>query len=328
VWLKLQIDRAESNLGDARGTPGRYLSTLERTRAMSKGSKLRELMAEKRVVPLLGAPTAMHVQIMEMCGTETAFIGTNRAMRNYTGLPDMGLVTMTESLDAARHMCRAVSIPLILDGDTGHGGIPAVQRLVEESIAAGLAGVLIDDQPTDGKRRTQMAGIELEDREHVVAKYRAAVDRRDRLDKDFVILSQCYAGNAINNSRGIDEVLDRLSLYETEGGVDWILFEAPHSINEIKQARGAMSGCLSVLSSHLDKALTLEDHSELGLQMAWYGPFPSNWLNAACWDAMQRFSKNGIRAWEEFCAENPENPFATDLRDIVDSLAKGYMLAK
>ena len=52
-----------------------------------------------------------------------------------------------------------MKFPVIMDGDTGHGGIMAVRRMVRECIRAGIAGVRIDDQPIEGKRRTQSAGV-------------------------------------------------------------------------------------------------------------------------------------------------------------------------
>jgi 2-methylisocitrate lyase-like PEP mutase family enzyme len=71
-----------------------------------------------------------------------------------------------------------VRFPVVIDGDTGHGGIMAVRRLVAESIPAGLAGIRIDDQPIEGKRGTQDAGMEVVPLELAIARYRAAVDMR------------------------------------------------------------------------------------------------------------------------------------------------------
>src|SRR5256714_15647968 len=65
---------------------------------------------------------------------------------------------MSECVQIGKWIAGSVTFPVILDGDTGHGGIMAVRRLVRECIEAGLAGVRIDDQPVEGKRRTQAAG--------------------------------------------------------------------------------------------------------------------------------------------------------------------------
>jgi 2-methylisocitrate lyase-like PEP mutase family enzyme len=72
----------------------------------------------------------------------------------YTGLSDVGTATMTECVTIAGWIADSVSIPVIMDGDTGHGGIMAVRRMVRECIRAGIAGIRIDDQPIESKRAT------------------------------------------------------------------------------------------------------------------------------------------------------------------------------
>ena len=75
-------------------------------------------------------------------------------MGAYTGLADVGTATMTECVTIAGWIADSVSIPVIIDGDIGHGGIMAVRRMVRECIRAGIAGIRIDDQPIEGKRKT------------------------------------------------------------------------------------------------------------------------------------------------------------------------------
>src|SRR5262249_33472052 len=77
---------------------------------------------DDRVLAILGVPNAFHATIMEAAGCEAAFIGTGITGGNYTALPDTGLLSATECLQIAGYIARAVSFPLILDGDTGHGG--------------------------------------------------------------------------------------------------------------------------------------------------------------------------------------------------------------
>jgi hypothetical protein len=93
----------------------------------------------------------------------------------------------------------------------------AVWRLVEDSVRAGLAGVRIDDQDIEAKRGTTNSGIVVAPLETVLARYRAAVDCKRELDPNFVIMAQCYAGEAVNGSYG--EALDRMRLYRDVAGV-------------------------------------------------------------------------------------------------------------
>jgi len=271
-------------------------------------TRLRALLArDDRVLAVLGIPNAAHATIMEKAGCEAAFVGTGITGGNYTALADTGLLSATECLQFAGYIARAVSFPLILDGDTGHGGGPAVRRLVHECIRAGLAGVRIDDQPIEGKRATQSAGIEVVSREAAVERYRAAVRARDELDPDFVVMAQCYARDAANG--GMSEVLERLRVYLTDGGVDWVQFESPHSVDEIRQARAAVAGTLSVMQGKLPRPLTLSEHHALGLRVAWYTFLPDQVLKAASWEFLREFSERGIDAWTDFQERHAANPY-------------------
>jgi 2-methylisocitrate lyase-like PEP mutase family enzyme len=270
--------------------------------------KLRQLLRRKnRVLVVLGAPNAFHAKIMEANGVETCFVGTSITGGNYTGLPDLGILSMTECVEIAKWIARRVKIPVILDGDTGHGGIMAVRRLVRECIDAGLAGLRLDDQPLEQKRRTLSTGISIVAREEAVARYRAAVDAKNEIDPDFVVMAQCYARNAVNG--GMAETLKRLRLYEKEGRVDWVQFEAPHSVDEIKQARKAVQGPFSAMKGQLPRALTLEEHRDLKLNAAWYTFLPDQVLKASAWAFLQAFKQEGLLAWDKFVVATPDTPF-------------------
>ena len=275
---------------------------------MRPSTKLRQLLRRKnKVLAVLGAPNAFHAKIMEANGVEACFVGTSITGGNYTGLPDLGILSMTECVAIAKWIARSVKIPVILDGDTGHGGIMAVRRLARESIEAGLAGLRLDDQPLEQKRRTLSAGISIVSREEAIARYRAAVDAKNEIDPDFVIMAQCYARNALNG--GMAETLKRLRLYETKAGVDWVQFEAPHSVQEIERARKAVKGPFSAMKGQLPRALTLEEHGALKLNAAWYTFLPDLVLKASAWSFLETFQDRGISAWFEFLEKNPDTPF-------------------
>src|SRR5579883_1369689 len=285
------------------------------------GAKLRALLARQDRVPaVLGAPNAFHARIMEGAGCEAAFVGTSITGGNYTALPDTGVLSATECVQFGGYIARAVSFPVILDGDTGHGGPPAVRRLVEECIRAGLAGVRIDDQAIETKRSTQMAGLQIISPEDAVERYQAAVRARDELDPSFVIMAQCYARDA--NGGGLAECIDRLNLYLREAKVDWVQFESPHSLDEIRQARAAVSGTLSAMQGKLPKPLTLQEHRELGLNAAWYTFLPDQVLKTISWEFMQDFSGRGMEAWFEFQALHPHNPFIQNRRGALQEVTR------
>jgi 2,3-dimethylmalate lyase len=273
-----------------------------------KTKRLQELIHRKgKVLAVLHTPTAQTARVMQEAGCEAAFVGTSGVVGNYTGMSDVGTATMTECVQIAGWIANSVDFPIIIDGDTGHGGIMAVRRLVRESIHAGISGIRIDDQPIEGKRKTQTAGMEVVPVEQAIARYRAAVDMKNELDPNFVVMAQCYARDAANSN--LDDTLARLKAYREVAGVDWVQLESPHSPDEIKLARAAVSCPLSFMKGKLGRYLSLEEHLALGVTIAWYPGFTHHVLWAAMWDFMQDFNMRGIAAWEDFVASRKDKPY-------------------
>ncbi len=268
---------------------------LERTR------RLQHLIHRTdKVLAVMHPPSAGHARLMEEAGCEAAFVGTSAVVGTYTGLGDVGTATMTECVQIAGWIANSCSMPIMVDGDTGHGGIMAVRRLVRECIKAGLAGVRIDDQPIEGKRTTQSAGLEVVPLEQALARYRAAVDMKNELDPNFVIMAQCYARDAANSS--LDDCLARLVAYKEQAGVDWVQLESPHSLDEVKRARALVKGPFSFMKGKLPRTLGMAEHLALGVTIAWYPGFTHSVMRAALWDFLHDFNARDIAAWEDFQA--------------------------
>ena len=271
-------------------------------------TRLRRLINRTdRVLAVLHPPSAALARIMEQAGCEVGFVGTGGVVGAYTGLADVGTLTMLECVQVAGWIAQSVKFPVIMDGDTGHGGIMAVRRMVRECIRAGIAGVRIDDQPIEGKRRTQSAGITVVPVEQAVARLRAAIDMRNELDPDFIIMAQCYARDAVNS--GLEDAIERLKVYREEAGVDWVQLESPHSIEEIKLARAGVKGPFSFMKGKLPRYLSIEEHQQLGVHIAWFPGFTHHVLWAAMWDFMQDFQSRGVAAWEDFERQRKAKPY-------------------
>jgi 2-methylisocitrate lyase-like PEP mutase family enzyme len=278
------------------------------SREQSPTARLRQLINRTdRVLAVLHPPNAACARIMEKAGCEVGFIGTGGVVGAYTGLADVGAVTMLECVQVAGWIAQSVKFPIIMDGDTGHGGIMAVRRMVRECIRAGIAGVRIDDQPIEGKRRTQSAGVRVVPVDQAIARYRAAVDMRNEIDPDFIIMAQCYARDAENSS--LDDALDRLKVYREDAGVDWVQLESPHSVAEIRAARALVNGPLSFMKGKLPRYLSFDEHLQLGVHIAWFPGFTHHVLWAALWDFMNDFQSRGIAAWEDFQAQRRDRPY-------------------
>lgn len=274
----------------------------------SRTTRLQELIHRKdKVLAMLHAPSAALARLMEKAGCEAAFVGTGGVVGSYTGLADVGTATMTECVQIAGWIAKSVHFPVMMDGDTGHGGIMAVRRMVQECIRAGIAGVRIDDQPIEGKRRTQSAGLEVVTLEQAIARYRAAVDMKNELDPNFVIMAQCYARDASNG--GLKECLKRLEAYEQVAGVDWVQLESPHNIDEVKRAREIVKGPFSFMKGKLPRHLSFKEHLALKVTIAWYPRFTHNVIWAALWDFMQDFKIHDVAAWESFIETRKDRPY-------------------
>jgi 2-methylisocitrate lyase-like PEP mutase family enzyme len=277
-------------------------------KASSPSARLQQLIHRRdKVLAVLHPPTAAHARIMERAGCEALFVGTGGVVGAYTGLADVGTATLSECIEIAGWIADSVKIPVIMDGDTGHGGIMAVRRMVRECIRRGIAGVRIDDQPIEGKRKTQDAGVEVVALDLAIARYRAAVDMKNELDPDFVVVAQCYARDAANG--GFEDALSRLKAYREEAGVDWVQLESPHSVEEIKAARATIDGPFSFMKGKLGRYLGLDEHLALGVTIAWYPGFTHHVTWAALWDFMTAFQARGTAAWDDFVESRKGRPY-------------------
>ena len=284
-------------------------------------ARLQELIHRQgRVLTVMHPPSAALAQVMEAGGIEAGFVGTSGVVGSYTGMEDVGVATIPECVQIGGWIARSVAFPVMLDGDTGHGGIMSVRRLVEDSIRAGLAGVRIDDQDIEGKRGTGNAGVTVAPLDVVLARYRAAVDCKRELDPDFVIMAQCYTGEAANGS--FADALDRMRLYKEVGEVDWVQFTAPRSAGEIREFRQAIAGPLSVMEGFLPGSLSHEELLDLGITIQWGGATHQvTW--AALYDYCRDFMARGPEATRDFRARNKDNPYVNgQLRRRGGQLAK------
>src|SRR5213593_1331967 len=177
---------------------------------MTPTRRLRQLLREPGVIRSLGAHDVFTARLIELAGLETVFIGGFGTSASLLGLPDVGFITLTEMADAVRRMAQRVSIPVVADGDTGHGDLHNVVRTVREFERAGASGMLIEDQVTP-KRCGHFAGKQLIPAEEMVLKLKAA--QSARRDPDFVLIARTDA-RAVE---GIDGAITRARTYGAAG---------------------------------------------------------------------------------------------------------------
>src|ERR671925_623430 len=136
---------------------------------MTTTQRLRELLQRPGVIRSLGAHDVFTARLVEAAGLETVFLGGFGTSASLLGLPDVGFITLTEMADAVRRMAQRVAIPVIADGDTGHGDPHNVVRTVRDFEQAGAAGILLEDQVTP-KRCGHFEGKQIIPAEEMVLK--------------------------------------------------------------------------------------------------------------------------------------------------------------
>ncbi len=188
---------------------------------MSMGSKLRQLMQEKKFITSMGIDTPVHAKIVEKAGFDYAYLGGYDVSLAILGLPDVGLITETEMVATARNVARAVNIPVIVDADTGYGNAINAIRAVQNFEAAGVAAIHIEDQVAP-KRCGHVAGKLIIPLDEAVGKLKAALDARR--DKDFVLIARTDAVAA--QGGGLDEAIRRGREY-ARIGCDMVFCEFP-----------------------------------------------------------------------------------------------------
>lgn len=141
------------------------------------------------------------------------------------GRPDLGLVTASELIETTRLIGDRVDIPVIVDGDTGFGGILNLQRTLRQLEAAGAAAVVIEDQSFP-KRCGHMAGKEVVPVKEAVERIRAAADARGRM----LLIARTDALGI----EGVDAACDRAAAYR-EVGADALFVEGPRTMAEAQK---------------------------------------------------------------------------------------------
>lgn len=195
-----------------------------RTQPSTKPRRLRELIA-KRTVVLPGAFNALSAMQIERAGF-TAIYVSGAALAAARGLPDIGLLSMTEVVSDAAMIANTVAIPAMADADTGFGPSLAVIRTVREMERAGLSGIQLEDQDLP-KKCGHLPGKRLVSRAEMVSKIKAAVEAR--LDPDFFIVARTDA-RAVE---GIAAAVERAKAY-VDAGADAIFPEALESAEEFR----------------------------------------------------------------------------------------------
>jgi 2,3-dimethylmalate lyase len=272
---------------------------------MKKSTMLRNLLADKEIVAIPSIGTPDQAQLADKVGLKAALISGSSVSTQILGLPDVGLMTMTELVRNVENICSVSNLSTMVDCDTGFGNAINVRRTVASMIRAGAAGLFIEDQVSP-KRCAFVKGKEIISLEEAVGKYKAAIDVRNELDPDFVIMARTDSRTAVGGS--LEEVIRRGKAY-LDAGADILYVAALQSRDEIRQVRSALKDRLRFLSgswSAIKPPLTQEEMQELGICMA-HCNLRSIYL-AALYDFLVEFKKQGVNFANEFKERHQNHP--------------------
>jgi len=200
----------------------------------------------------------------ERVGFRLVFVSGYAVSATLIGEPDFGLLTQSEVIDRARQICRSVSIPVIVDADTGYGNPLNVVRTVQELIDVGAAGCFLEDQQWP-KRCGHMRGKKVIPKDEYLSKIRAAVDARQ--DADFFIVARTDAIATI----GVDAAIERAEAARAIGA-DATFIEAPRTMTELTEVarRAPKPTVANMIEQGRTPVLPKQELANLGFQLILY----------------------------------------------------------
>jgi 2-methylisocitrate lyase-like PEP mutase family enzyme len=256
-------------------------------------TRIQRILDEAGAIAFPGIFDTLSAKLAEQVGFPVGFVSGYSVAATAIGEPDLGLLTQTEMIERARYICASVSIPVIVDADTGYGNPLNVYRTVNDLIAAGAAGCFLEDQVWP-KKCGHMRGKRIIEREQYLQKIRAAVEARD--GRDFFIVARTDA-EAVS---GVDEAITRVEAAR-ELGADASFVEAPGSVEQLLEIgrRAPKPIVANMIEGGRTPLLPKKQLAEMGFQLILY---PLTGLFAAAKamrDVYQKLRDDGTTLGEE-----------------------------
>ena len=260
----------------------------------------RQLLSGDEIIVAPGAYDAFSGRIIEEAGFKVAYIGGSN-INAVMGYPD-GEATRTEYLGRVREITQALSIPVVVDIETGFGSGSALDlmRTIREFERVGVAAVHCEDQLTAVKNQVTVnktggiKGAYLVPRAEMLKKIEAALEARE--DKNFVFIARTDA----RTRYGLEEALERGRAY-AKAGADMVVVQALESVEELKMAVDYVGAPLLIFNGRTKREdarrdpLSLSSHElqEIGVKMVTFG---NGVLRSAGWavqELMEEIKRTG-----------------------------------
>jgi len=229
---------------------------------MRRTTKLREIMKKPGIQIMPCCFDCLSAKLIEKAGYEVMGITGAGICASLLGVPDVGLITMTEVLTQTKNIVRATNLPVISDCDNGYGGPINVMRAVKEFEEAGVGGLWIEDQDIP-KRCGHFEGKRLISSMAMAKKIEAALEART--DPDLVIMARTDA-RAIY---GLEEAISRAQDY-IKAGADMIFVEAPESIKEMEKIASSIPApkFINLVEGGKTPLVSIKDLESMGYKIA------------------------------------------------------------
>jgi methylisocitrate lyase len=228
------------------------------------GAALRQAVTEE-MLGIVGAPFALAGRLVEDAGFDAIYLSGAAFSAGTLGVPDIGLFTRDQLVEQTRILARAVTIPVVVDADTGFGDPRDVEETVRLLEAAGAAAIQLEDQPAD-KRCGHLAGKRVVEAAEMCERLAAAV--AGRRDPGTVIIGRSDARGV----HGLDDCIGRLHAY-SDAGADWLFPEALASREEFRRVGDALEGTpllANMTEFGVSPLVSIPDLADLGFSAVLY----------------------------------------------------------
>jgi len=226
--------------------------------------RLKAIFERRDATIIPGAPNALFARVAEDLGYECIYVTGAGIANMHLGVPDIGLVTLSELADHVCAMADAVTVPLLVDGDTGFGNPINTSRTMRMIERAGAAGLQLEDQIFP-KRCGHFSGKGVIPLDEMVQKIRAAVDAR--LDNNFQIVARTDAIAV----EGFAAALDRAHAF-IEAGADVTFVEAPLDTEQMSRIASELPvpQVINVVHGGKTPPLSRPEFAQMGFAAALY----------------------------------------------------------
>lgn len=234
---------------------------------MRYGARLGDLLDSRDPLVTVAVHDPLTARVVERTGEfDALFLSGSGATLSLTGLPDMGLLTMTEMTSHAGNVQERVDLPVLVDGDDGYGGPGKAVRTVREFAKTGIGGLMLEDQVRP-KRHGYGVEKRVLPREEAVGKLRVELDARDERDPDLVVIGRTDARGAADGS--LDEAIARANAFG-DAGADLVYVQGPQSMAEVRRVAEEVEYPQLYEGAGSSPRLGVEEVAELGFDLLHY----------------------------------------------------------